>query len=282
MPPTLFFPVVEEGVSQQSTTNRSPSLCWIINDSSGARRTAASHHFDDIKEFEGTNLRLHTKGNLSSLTELMRAEKPDLIWIRLPGMVNAQGNKQDRARALNVLRLIMLQIDLGGHLASDGDLHNKSWNNMDIQFLHRLHSSMHRWCNYGMKHPDTNQPLSTATRILSTFSLDTHLQCHCGLDSAQHVAAGRDSSSWAIFAMLVTAVLNKSPFAASAAQSSLPRVRMKALTQWTSDSESVKEYVSASRQLAMELRSFRLHKEAAVQSTTLSPPDSISKSNSFY
>ena len=203
------------------------------------------HHFEHVKEFEGANLRLHTKGNLSSLTELMRAEQPDLIWIRLPGMVNAQGCKQDRARALNVMRLSLLQIDLGGHLVIDGDQHNKSWNNMDIQFLHRLQSSMHRWCNYGMKHPDSDQPLSTTTRILSTFTLDTHLHCQCGVAYDQHTAAGRDSG-----------------------------------TQWARDAESVRQYVSASTELARELRSFRLHKEAAVQSTTLSPPDSTSFSHS--
>ena len=246
----------------------SPSkLSWFINDSNGIRQQVLADYFHTL--FHITRGRLHQKGYIEMLLRHMQEQRPELIWIHIPGTVNRSGCRNDKYRADGIMKLALCQLDLGGHVILEASSRNLSWEQESMKrLLARLTVSAHQWCNYGIKHPDTRRPISTTTTIVSSFTLETCHECHCGEESHDHVAAESGAEDWFVFSKLVSSILAKSPFSLiNNNKLDKPKIKTGAL------------HSSASNKLAKELRRETANNTNTSSSST--PKSSILKRVQF-
>ena len=146
---------------------------WILGDHTSEMLNALvalGVQVDNIRIW--ANLRWFHDGRM----ELLHQERPDLLLILAPNSM--RGGEQAATHSRKLGDLILSQARMGSHVAFYGNPMWPVWDPSSAPAGWRealtepsLHVTELRWCNMGLRHPQSKQGFWTKTRILSSMIL---------------------------------------------------------------------------------------------------------------
>ena len=161
-------------------TNMQVNCVMLFDDENGIRQAALQ---DQGARTRSLQMRrnfneVHIKYQLRELSAL----RPCLLWIRLVGTKTPRGDRHDEKQSRVVETFAKKQIQLGGHVLIEGNVKDMAWELTGHAALAEnpnLHTTLHRWCNYGVLDPDDQTKVHRCTKALSTLALPDRSSCSC-------------------------------------------------------------------------------------------------------
>ena len=146
------------------------------------------------------------------MLQLLRTQKPELLWIRLAGPCAGAGNKRDSARALHLVAIAQVQQAQQGMVVVEANARSQVWHLQDIQgLILGLSVTKHSWCSYFV-----DPQKSDATRCNSVLQIASNYpfasaECKCASNAvhrdSKHLGRMKDVVWSKVLYGLVSTVL---------------------------------------------------------------------------
>ena len=172
---SLSFPA--EQLPSTASTPPSSLKIWVLGDDLSEMIAARSSLGVDPANIRCWNNMRSSDGPRPALLE---DEKPDWLIINIPGaMRDTHPSKKCRnlARRTCSLVAVLLKLQAEGrrHFVMYGSPMSEVWSKPAAPELAKLYVAWYtaefRWCNLGVKHPETGQGFDPTTKVLSSIPL---------------------------------------------------------------------------------------------------------------
>jgi len=161
---------------------------WVLDDKWGNKQgavTSMGFELGSVMTVHG----LQSQSLLQTYMQKLEASPPELLPISLFPNGTPRGNRRDKTAAEALVRIVATQLNSEGMVLMEMQTTGSTWEIQELSPLvhdSRLHASLVRWCNLGIREGADWPWSNRVRRIASSVPLEGRSMCKCGHPAEEH------------------------------------------------------------------------------------------------